>query len=68
VDLLVTRLDASTGPELASECVPFLALDAAELQRAAKNGGAAKVEVYGNYRRDEYVREHSADLVLIAIK
>jgi SAM-dependent methyltransferase len=65
VDLLVTRLDAAP-PLLRSECVPFLGLEAAELVSMAREAGARRVEVFGNYRREVYAPSQSQDVILVA--
>lgn len=65
VDLLVTNLE-TVPPRFRSDCVPFLGLTGQELAAAARSGGAAEVELYGNYRRDPYDPDRSPDLILVA--
>ena len=67
VNVLITRLSESQ-PLLHSECVPFLGLEAADLTRMAMAGGAAAVEVFGDYQRSAYDRGTSQDLLALAIK
>lgn len=67
VNMLVTRL-GEARPALRSECVHFLGLEAANLTRMAMAGGAAAVEVFGDYQRSTYDRGASQDLLALAIK
>jgi SAM-dependent methyltransferase len=69
VDLIVA--DPSAVSEMDSESVPLLGLEAGELEQmagAAGAAGAAKREVFGDYAGASYVRESSADLILVAQK
>ncbi len=65
VDMLVTGL-GSAAPTLRSKCSDFLALEAADLDRWAHEGGAREVAIFGNYQGQAYDREKSVDLVLVA--
>lgn len=67
VDLLITNL-TSTPPALQTECVPFLGLESADLEQAARAAGSTAIEFYGNYQRHPYHREQSQDLIIVAIK
>jgi SAM-dependent methyltransferase len=67
VDLLVTRLE-DQKPEMRSECTAFLGLEAVDLERMAQEGGAARVEIFGDYGRKAYVRQASQDLIVVAWK
>jgi len=67
VDLLVTLLSASP-PVFRSDCVPFWALQAAELEAAARSAGAATVELLGDYQRQPYAPQTSPDLIMVASK
>jgi SAM-dependent methyltransferase len=67
VNVLTTRLDADP-PSLRSESVPFLGLQAEELQQLARDGGAASVEFFGDYQRSAYDRAISSDLIMLATR
>jgi len=66
VHLVVATLDAE--PTLDTESVPFLGLEATELERMAHRGGAGAVRCYGDYQRRPYDRRESVDLILVAEK
>jgi len=66
VDLIVTQLDAPVG--MWNESVPFLGIEAGELERIMLEGGASNVKVFGNYGNQPYEREKSVDLIVIAEK
>ena len=66
VELIVSVLDS--GAAMRSEAVPFLGLEAENLRCMANAAGAARVEVYGNFKGEQYERERSADLIVIARK
>jgi hypothetical protein len=51
-----------------SESVPFLGLEQAELEQMARDGGAAKVEFFGDYQDHPYDRHKSVDLLMVAEK
>jgi SAM-dependent methyltransferase len=65
VDMLVTPLN-EPSPKLRSECVPFIGLEAADLERML--GPAGSVEVFGNYQRQAYDPQKSPDLIVVARK
>jgi hypothetical protein len=64
VELVVTELGGD--PEMHNESVPFLGLEASELERMAVNGGASRVAFFGGYQNQPYNREESVDLVMVA--
>lgn len=64
VDLVVTRLEGE--PRMQAECVPFLGIEAAELERMAREAGADDVRFFGGYREEPYDRAQSVDLVMVA--
>ena len=66
VDLVVTALDA--GAEMRSESVPFLGLEAAQLEQMARQSGAGQVSFAGGYQEQPYDRQASTDLVMVAEK
>lgn len=51
-----------------SESVPFLGLEAGELEAMARDAGAAKVEFFGDYQESPYDRQKSMDLLMVATK
>lgn len=66
VELLVNRLGEQTP--LRSISVPFLGLEAADLEQAMRRHGAGRVSVFGGYRDQPYERARSVDLILVAEK
>jgi SAM-dependent methyltransferase len=50
------------------ESVPFLGLEPAGLEQAARDAGAASVDFFGGYRDQPYDRQESVDLVMLASK
>lgn len=66
VNLIIASLDAST--QMQSECVPFLGIEAHQLEEIVKKAGASVVQSFGNYQEDPYVRDSSVDLILVAEK
>jgi prepilin-type processing-associated H-X9-DG protein len=70
VDLVVTRLDASTErcPVMQTDSIEFLGLESAELEATARHAGAANVAFFGGYRDQPYGRLASVDLVMVAEK
>ena len=65
VELLVAR--PAGGPLLAADSVPFLGLEAAELETLARQAGAAAaVHFFGGYQEQPYDRQQSVDLVMVA--
>jgi SAM-dependent methyltransferase len=66
VDLVVTVLDA--GPQMRTESVPFLGLEADQLEQIARQSGASQVRFAGGYQGQPYDRQTSIDLVMIAEK
>jgi SAM-dependent methyltransferase len=65
VDLVL--LDPPSGALLHSESVPFLGLQSQDLDRAAREAGAAKVEFFGSYQDDPYNPATSVDLIMVAL-
>lgn len=66
VDLVVQSVE--NGQRLFAESVPFLALEATDLEQAARRAGAGRVEIAGGYHGQPYQRQTSTDLVLTAFK
>lgn len=66
VDLVVQSVES--GQRLFAESVPFMALEASDLEQAAREAGAGRVEIAGGYHGQPYQRESSTDLVLTAFK
>jgi SAM-dependent methyltransferase len=66
VDLVVTALDAD--PQMRCESVPFLGLEADQLEQMARQAGAAQVCFTGGYQEQPYDRLASTDLVMVAGK
>ena len=66
VELIVTEL--TTKPEMRSESVPFIGLEATELDRMACEAGATQVTFYGGYQNQPYERQTSVDLIMVAKK
>jgi SAM-dependent methyltransferase len=66
VELVVANLP--DGAAMHSEAVPFLGLEAAELEQTAIAAGAAGVRFFGGYDEKPYRREQSTDLLMVAEK
>jgi SAM-dependent methyltransferase len=66
VDLVVAALD--DGPQMRSESVPFLGLEAEQLDQLARQSGAEHVSFTGGYQEQPYDRQASTDLVMVAEK
>jgi SAM-dependent methyltransferase len=66
VELIVTEL--SGGKPLWSESVPFLGLEAGELEEMARRGGAAQAAFFAGYQAERYQPHRSVDLVMVAEK
>jgi hypothetical protein len=66
VDLIVARPDGDAI--LHGESVPFLGLEAAELEAFAREAGAGQVEFFGGYKDEPYQRDRSVDLLMVATK
>jgi len=66
VDLIVA--DPSAVSEMDSESVPLLGLEADELGQMARAAGASSWEFFGDYAGASYVRDSSADLIMVAQK
>jgi SAM-dependent methyltransferase len=64
VELVVA--DVTGEPVMHSESVPFLGLEAVELERMAIEGGATRVSFYGDYQNGPFAREKSIDLIMLA--
>jgi SAM-dependent methyltransferase len=67
LDLIVARLDAP-GPQMRSECVAFLGLEAEGLEQRLHQAGASQVAIYGSYQSQPYDREQSSDIIAVALK
>ena len=66
VDLIVASL--SSSPEMRSECVRLLGLEADELKTMCSNAGASSVQLWGDYQETPYDRSRSPDLIAVAQK
>ncbi len=66
VHMVAAPLDAPK--DFHSESVPFLAMEAEELGKLVESAGGGRLEFYGNQKREEYDRNSSFDLVLVARK
>lgn len=66
VELIVASL-AEAG-EMTTDTISFLGLEAKELEAAARQAGATRVECFGGYRDEPYDRQASTDLILVAEK
>ncbi len=66
VELIVAGLERDDA--LRTESVPWLGLEAAELEAAARRGGAAKVTFFGGFHEQPYERSTSVDLLMVAEK
>jgi len=64
IELLVNLLECDT--KMRSTCVPFLALDLADLERVMRESGAERISVYGGYQDQPYDPRKNVDLVLVA--
>ena len=64
VELVVA--DPGGGPLVAHESPSFLGLEAAELETAARQVGAAEVQFFGGYARQPFDRAASVDLLMVA--
>lgn len=64
VDLVVAGLP--DGGRRHTESVPLLGLEAADLERMARQSGAAAVSFFGGYQGQPYQRQESQDLVMVA--
>jgi SAM-dependent methyltransferase len=64
VDLIVSEV--ADDPEMRTESVPFLGLEAAGLGQMAERAGAEQVAFYGGWHRPPYQRETSVDLIVVA--
>lgn len=51
-----------------SESVPFLGLEASDLEAMARSAGAAEVVFFGDYQESPYDRQKSVDLIMVAKK
>lgn len=66
VELIVT--DLSAPPRMRTDSVPFLGLEADQLQQMARAVGAARGQWFGGYQDQPYERETSPDLIVVAKK
>ncbi len=64
VNLVVVGLEGE--PALRSESVPFLGLEAEELETMARRAGAGEVQFFGGYHDEPYRRQQSVDLLMVA--
>jgi len=64
VELVVAEVTGD--PNMQSESVPFLGLEAPELERMAIEAGATRVRFYGGYQHRPFDREKSIDLIVVA--
>ncbi len=56
------------GPPLFTQSVPFLGLEAAELEAMARQAGTAQVRFFGGYDEHPYQPDKSVDLLMVAEK
>jgi SAM-dependent methyltransferase len=66
VEFLVASL--AEGKLLHHESVPFLGLEASQLECYAQKAGAKTIHFFGDYRQRPYNREKSTDLIAVAQK
>jgi SAM-dependent methyltransferase len=66
VEFLVASL--AEGKLLHHESVPFLGLEASQLECYAQQAGAKTIHFFGDYRQRPYKREKSTDLIVVALK
>ena len=67
VEMVVGRLGEGVAT-MKSDCARFWGIEAEEMERMMRAAGAEKVEVYGGYQFQEYKREESQDLIVVAEK
>lgn len=70
VDLVVAGLaeSADKPPEMQTDSIGFLGLEAADLEAMARRAGAASVVFFGGYQQQPYDRQASVDLVMVVEK
>jgi len=66
VDLIVAGLSPDAG--MHSESVPWLGLEAEELEEMAIAAGASRCEFFGGYQGEAYARQTSVDLIVVACR
>jgi ABC-type uncharacterized transport system ATPase subunit len=66
MELVVATLDEATPMQ--SESVPFLGIEAEQLEEAARKAGASSVQLFGDYAKQPYDRDQSVDLIMVAQK
>lgn len=66
VELIVSTLDPNV--QMHSESVPFLGIEASELERMTRLTGVAQLEFFGGYQGQPYDRQESLDLLMVAVK
>lgn len=66
VDLVLVA--PAEGTMAYSESVPFLGLEAGDLEQGARAAGAATIEFYGGYQQQPYDRDRSMDLIAVVKK
>jgi SAM-dependent methyltransferase len=66
VDLIVSR--PACGALVYSESVPFLGIEADELQSCLRTAGASTTHCFGDYHERPYDRAESIDLLVVAEK
>ncbi len=66
VELVMASLP--DGAAMRNESVPFLGLEAAEVEQMALAAGAGVVRFFGGYNEQPYTRQQSTDLLMVAEK
>ena len=66
VEFLTASL--ADGKLLHHESVPFLGLEASQLEESARDAGAKTIHFFGDYKQHPYKREKSPDLIMVAEK
>jgi SAM-dependent methyltransferase len=64
VNLVVATLEEP--PVMKTESVPFLGLEAEEVERMVRRAGATTVRVFGDYHDGPYISSESTDLIMVA--
>lgn len=66
MNLIVSSLDAT--PQMQTESVPFLGIEADTLDGIVRKAGASSAQTFGNYQEQQYDRDSSVDLIMVAEK
>jgi SAM-dependent methyltransferase len=66
VEMLVCHLEGDAG--MRSEAVPFLGLEALDVERFLREAGARHVHRFGGYQGQPFDRQKSTDLLMVAEK